>query len=249
MMTEIYDAFKGTSSVPPTPLALTLVPATAEGENVATEEVPPNNTSQPEGEEMVQEPEKESSSTPAIQATPISSAQPEKPNKGKSIITDESQLGPVGPGSKLNPASKEVQPDPSLVPFEINGVIHYLTEAEYNAYLDQEEQRRKQEEMEKNRIALINILKEEAPNAGINPKDITTDQAGAKFKQIQHVEHEALKKKHEKKLKDKADLKQRRIDPYNWAMTSRLKPEPILTLQLFLIQNQWRSQSQEGMEE
>ena len=79
-----------------------------------------------------------------IEATPISSVQPQdetvsssrQQDKGKSIATTPE------PEIVLKPASTIVRQDPGepiRVPFEINGVIHHLTDAEIQAYLERDE--------------------------------------------------------------------------------------------------------------
>jgi hypothetical protein len=137
MLTELFQAFKGTStssSVPPT-LAITDAQAYVEGENVTgapdTEEQEAGQPSHSEGEHVTE-------ATPIIevppQEEPVSSTL--RQDRGKSIATT-SEPEPV-----LKPASTMVRYDPDepiRVPFEINGKIHHLTNAEIQAHMERVE--------------------------------------------------------------------------------------------------------------
>ena len=137
MMTEIFQAFKGSStssSVQPT-LAITDTQANVEGEN-ATEA--PNTVEQEAGQPSHTEGEHVTEATPITevppQEEPVSSSL--RQDRGKSIATTSS------PEIVLKPASTLVRFDPDApikVPFEINGVVHHLTHDEIQAHMERTE--------------------------------------------------------------------------------------------------------------
>ena len=86
----------------------------------------------------------------------------------------------------LKPASTIVRQDPDepiKVPFEINGVIHHLTYAKIQAYLERDEILKMvavEERMSK--PVLIKVVHEEAEKIGLDTEELATGQAGAIFK-------------------------------------------------------------------
>ncbi|GKE27092.1 hypothetical protein Tco_1442476 [Tanacetum coccineum] len=163
MMMEIYQAFKGQSSLAPsssvTPtLVLTNIPANIKGENAtntATEE--PHSYTEGETED------------PKI-AIPISSIQPTE--------SDED------PSKKLVPASTIVRPDPDeevKVPYMINGKMCYLTDTEMQAYMEKEEKLRKAAEEARllaiSKPEVIKVVQKEAKKIGLDPKKIASTKA------------------------------------------------------------------------
>ena len=92
----------------------------------------------------------------------------------------------------LVPASSLVRRDPDepiKVPYEINGVVYQLTEAEIQAHMERDEQLRKVAEEERmSKPALIKVVHEEAEKIGLDPKALAGGQAGAAFKKAQEEE-------------------------------------------------------------
>ncbi|GJT27098.1 retrovirus-related pol polyprotein from transposon TNT 1-94 [Tanacetum coccineum] len=169
MMTEMYTVFKGQPSSAPSgsvtlTLALTYIPANVEGENAthtATEE-PPSHTEGETDANMQEKPDETKQSTEAnikfidpsthqpqiTQAQPITIIHPEpfvQQREGKGISTDDQAENQT----KLVKASSIVHPDPDapvLVPYTINGKLHYLTDEQIQEYLDKEEKIKKAKE-------------------------------------------------------------------------------------------------------
>ncbi|GJS70769.1 hypothetical protein Tco_0703610 [Tanacetum coccineum] len=52
-----------------------------------------------------------------------------------------------------------------------------------------------------NKPEVIKVVRAEAKKLGIHPKAAITTKAGEKFKKAQDAEHDALKRKHAKKVK------------------------------------------------
>ncbi|GJU38115.1 hypothetical protein Tco_1186469 [Tanacetum coccineum] len=140
---------------------------------------------------------------------------------------------------KLVNASSIGRPDldaPVLVPYKINGKLHYLTDKQIQEYLDKEEQIMKAEE-EARLIAIskpevIKVVREEAKKLGIHPKEETTTKAGETFKKTQDAEHAVLKKQHTEKVRKSLELIKHKYVNYMWTINSRLKPEPITDIKI-----------------
>ena len=136
----------------------------------------------------------------------------------------------------LKAASTLVRQDPDepiKVPFEINGMIHHLTDAEIQAYLERDEILKMvavEERMSK--PVLIKVVHEEAEKIGLATEELASGQAGAVFKKAQEEEMSALKKQREQKLRKGAQIRKTKIERYTWVMKERLKPETITDIQI-----------------
>jgi CMP-2-keto-3-deoxyoctulosonic acid synthetase len=90
------------------------------------------------------------------------------------------------PETMLKPASTIVRYDPDepiRVPFEINGVVHHLTNAEIQAHMERVEILAKVAEEERmSKPALIKVVHEEAEKFGLDTEALANEQAGAAFK-------------------------------------------------------------------
>ena len=122
-------------------------------------------------------------------------------DKGKSIVTTPE------PEIVLKPASTLVRHDPDepiKVPFEINGVIHHLTDAEIQVHMERDElQRNVAEEEKMSKPALIKVVHEEAEKIRLDTKALVSGQAGATFKKAKDEEWTALQKEREKKAQER----------------------------------------------
>ncbi|GKC63872.1 putative reverse transcriptase domain-containing protein [Tanacetum coccineum] len=137
-----------------------------------------------------------------------------KIDKGKGIATKSDD----DPSKKLVKASSIVRPNPDepvRVEFMINGKVVYLTEQEIQDYWDKEEQ--------------IKKAKEEASLLAI-----TKPEAGEMFKKAQDAEHVVLKRQHTEKVRKSLELRKHKYDSYMWIVSSRLKPEPITDIKIYL---------------
>ena len=136
----------------------------------------------------------------------------------------------------LVPASSLVRCDPDepiRVPFEINGVIHHLTDAEIQVHMERDKLLRKVAEEEKmSKPALIKVVHEEAEKIGLDTKALASGQAGAAFKKAQDEEWTALQKEREEKLWKDAQVRKEMIKRYTWVMKERLRPETITDIQI-----------------
>ncbi|GKD31904.1 hypothetical protein Tco_1242682 [Tanacetum coccineum] len=126
-------------------------------------------------------------------------------DKGKGIATKSDD----DPSKKLVKASSIVRPNPDepvRVEFMINGKVVYLTEQEIQDYWDKEEQIKKAKE----EASLLAITK---------PED---------------AEHVVLKRQHTEKVRKSLELRKHKYDSYMWIVSSRLKPEPITDIKIYL---------------
>ncbi|GJY90926.1 hypothetical protein Tco_0506122 [Tanacetum coccineum] len=160
--------------------------------------------------------------------------------EGKGIATDEK----LKPRPKLVKASSVVRPDhdaPILVPYMINGKLFYLTEEQFQSYLDKEDQIKKAEEEAKRLVItkskVIKIVQEEAEKIGIDPKKVISAKAGEKFQKAQDAEMQVHKRQHTEKVKRQTELNKKRAELYKWTISSRLKPEPITDVKIHLNSN------------
>ncbi|GJZ52769.1 hypothetical protein Tco_0607654 [Tanacetum coccineum] len=252
MMTKIYQAFKGQSSLAPsssvTPtLALTNIPANVEGENAtntATEE-PPSHTERETKDPKMAIPISSIQPTkvPPTQAQPITTITPHSESsqaalridKGKGIATKSDE----DPSKKLVPASTIIRPDPDeevKVPYMINGKMCYLTNTEMQAYLDKQEKLKKAAEEARllaiSKSEVIKVVQEEAEKIRLDPKKIVSAKSGEKFKKAQDAKHQVLKGEHSQKVKRLTELNKKRAEQYMWTMTNRIKPEPITDVKI-----------------
>ncbi|GKC20215.1 hypothetical protein Tco_1022365 [Tanacetum coccineum] len=220
MMTEIYQAFKGQSSLAPSSsvtltLSLTNIRANVEGgnaTNTATEEPPSHTEGETEDPKMAipissiqptEVPQTQAQPITTITTHPKSSQAAPRIDKGKWIATGSAE----DPSKKLVPASTIVRPDPDeevKVPYMINGKMCYLTDKEMQGYLDKEEKLRKAAE----EARLLAVSK---------PED---------------AEHQVLKRKHSQKVKRLTKLNKKRAEQYMWTMTNRIKPGPITDVKI-----------------
>ena len=232
MVTEIFQAFKGhyttTTSVPPATLALTDVPATVEGERVTEASTSQPSTSQPQQQQQQQQQETPSHTEgeEPIHAEPISSYHQDAANKGKAVLTTQEPE----PTKQLVQASKEVRLDPEdvKIPYEINGVMYLLTPAQITDYLEKEETLRKVAEEERaSKAEMAKVVVEEGKALGLKPQVLQSGAGGALFKKAQDEELRTLNQAREAQLKRASEIRQKKIDRYNWVMTGRYKPEPI----------------------
>ena len=123
--------------------------------------------------------------------------------------------------------------EPTKVPFEINRLIHHLTDAEIQTYMERDEILNKVAEEEMmSKPALIKVVYEEAEKIGFDTKELASGQAGAVYKKAQEEEMSALKKEREQKLRKDAQVRKTRIERYTWEMKERLKHESITEIQI-----------------
>ncbi|GJU00865.1 hypothetical protein Tco_1111203 [Tanacetum coccineum] len=193
IITEIFIAFKGqsslapSSSVPTTTLAITEEPAipistvkpiTRTNPEIALIE----SSSRPSLADTILEIPIPQPTGPVIDLTPPE--QPKSPpvvpkaNKGKGVAIEE-------PTMKLVPASKEVYQDPNeliRVPYETHGKTYQITNDEIQAHMDKEEKIKKAAEEAKlsamSKPELIKVVQEEASKEGVDPKIFSSAKGG-----------------------------------------------------------------------
>ncbi|GJU57950.1 hypothetical protein Tco_1235716 [Tanacetum coccineum] len=214
MMTEMYEVFKGQSSVSVTPtLALTHILINVEGENT-TNTATEDPSSHTEGE--TREPKRviPISTIQPTQAQPItiiithpkSSQAVPRSDKGKGIATElDDDLS-----KRLVPASTIVRPDSdALIPYIINGDVYHLTTKQLQEQMDKEELIKKAKEEARllaiSKPEVIKVVQEEAEKIKLDPKKIASAKAG------------------EKKYKFKS---------YTWTINNRLKPKTITDIKI-----------------
>nr|GEV56650.1 uncharacterized mitochondrial protein AtMg00810-like [Tanacetum cinerariifolium] len=101
----------------------------------------------------------------------------------------------------------------------------------------EEEIKKAEEEARLNAISkteLINVVHEKAKKLGIYPKEAISTKAGELFKKAQDAKHEVLKRQHTKKVGKSLELRKYKYDSYMWTVSSRLKPEPITDIKIYL---------------
>ena len=114
------------------------------------------------------------------------------------------------------------------VPYEINGVMYLLTPAQITEYCEKEETLKKAAEEERaSKLEMAKVVVEEGQTLGLKPQVLQSGAGGELFKKAQDEKLKALNQAREAQLKRVAELRQKKIDRYNWVMTSRYKPEPI----------------------
>ena len=94
--------------------------------------------------------------------------------------------------------------------------------------MDKEETLKKVAEEERiSKLELAKVVDEEGKALGLKPQVLQSGAGGEIFKKAQDEELRALNQAREAKRKMAAEIRQKKIDRYNWVMTSRYKPEPI----------------------
>nr|GEV69257.1 hypothetical protein [Tanacetum cinerariifolium] len=188
-------------SVRQTTLAITEGPANAKGENVtqADTEEPPSHT---EGEHVTIEDATEKdkfdkAEEEPTRAIPISNVRPiTRPNPKVAMIESSSRPTLTDPPSmkslflkKLLQSLKEKEMDPDEPirdPYIIIGKMHYLTNDEINAHLENKDKIKKAAKeakmFKKTKTEVIKVVKEKDEKIGLDHKTSISAQAGEKFK-------------------------------------------------------------------
>ncbi|GJR03390.1 hypothetical protein Tco_0526374 [Tanacetum coccineum] len=132
-------------------------------------------------------------------------------DKGKGIATESDD----DPSKKLVKASSIVCPGP-----------------------DEPEQIKKAKEearlLAMTKPEVIKVVQEEAKKIRLDPKAIKGVKASEMFKKAQDAEHAVLKRQHTKKVRKSLELRKHKYDSYMWTVSSRLKPEPITDIKIYL---------------
>ncbi|GKE79979.1 hypothetical protein Tco_1549979 [Tanacetum coccineum] len=81
---------------------------------------------------------------------------------------------------------------------------------------------------------VIKVILEEAEKIGLDPKAIKGAKAGEMFKKAQDAKHDVLKRQHTEKVRKSLELRKYKYDSYMWTVSSRLKPEPIIDIKIYL---------------
>nr|GEV36488.1 hypothetical protein [Tanacetum cinerariifolium] len=117
-----------------------------------------------------------------------------KPDKGKGKATNSDESP-----KKLVKASTEVHLDPDasvLIPFEINGKLYQLTNAEIQAHMEMKERKEKafQEAnlLALSKLELIKVVHKEATKAGVDHKALSSRKGGQEFLKIQDAKIKSL---------------------------------------------------------
>nr|GEU41908.1 hypothetical protein [Tanacetum cinerariifolium] len=189
-----------TINVLQTTLAIIGGTSNVKGENVTpivTEE-PPSHTegetkdmeTQDTNEDKV---EKEQVSEEPTRVVPISTVRPiTRPNPEVALIESSSRR-PL-----TNPILEIYDPNEPMVPYMINGKMHYLTNEEINAHLKKEDKIKKAakeaKRFEITKTEVIKIVQEEAKKIEIDPKKVISAKAGEKFKKAQDAEMKVHKR-------------------------------------------------------
>ncbi|GKC81953.1 hypothetical protein Tco_1137670 [Tanacetum coccineum] len=230
MMTKMYEAFRGQPSSAPssivTPtLALTHILANVDGENAThtTAKDPPSYT---EGETDANKQEEF-----------------DEPKHSTDVNIEFIGLS-TQPSITLAQPITIIHPEPVvphregkvLVPYTINGKLHYLTDKQIQEYLDKEEKIKKAKEEARlfaiTKLEVIKVVHEEAKKLGIQPKEAITTKAGEVFKKARDAEHPVIKKQYTKKVRKSLELRKHKYDNYMWSVSSRLKPKPITDIKI-----------------
>ncbi|GKB78840.1 hypothetical protein Tco_0945735, partial [Tanacetum coccineum] len=88
--------------------------------------------------------------------------------------------------------------------------------------------------LEMNKSELIKVVHEEAAKAGVDTKILVSAKGGQEFRKIQDAEIKVLNREHSKNIRKARELRKKRIEKYRWATSSRLKPETITDIHIYL---------------
>nr|GEY92708.1 hypothetical protein [Tanacetum cinerariifolium] len=181
MMTEMYQVFKGQSSLAPsssvTPtLTLTHILANVKGDNK------PNTTT----DDPLSHTKRETDAN-----------KQENPEEPKHLTDANIEfIGSTTPQPLITQAQPITIINLSLSYIE-KAKLHYLTADQIETHIDNEEKIKR--DVEEAMLLIINkhveikVVREEAKKLGIHPKEAVTAKAGEKFKKSQDAKHELLK--------------------------------------------------------
>nr|GEV92817.1 hypothetical protein [Tanacetum cinerariifolium] len=202
MMNEMYNAFRGQSSLSPSSSVtlkfyLTDTPINVKEENAthtATIEHPSHT--ERETDANIQD-------------------KPEEPNQS----TDEN-IEFIGSSTHL----------PSITQAQLITIIHpepSVPQREANEEIKKAEEKSKLNAISKTEV--IKVVREEAKKLGIHLKEAITIKAVELFKK---GEHKVLKRQHTEKVRKSLELRKQKYDSYMRTVSSRLKPEPITDIKI-----------------
>nr|GEY70581.1 hypothetical protein [Tanacetum cinerariifolium] len=115
---------------------------------------------------------------------------------------------------------------PVVNPYEINEVLHHLTNEQLQAHIDKEEKLEKAaREPRLSKPELIKVIHKVAKEDVVDPKALQDSRGGQEFIRKQDVKLKVLKREHLEKVAKEKELRKKRIDQYRWTTSSRVKLE------------------------